>query len=328
MAKRSGFLLFFFFCCLHLQSVNGELLSSEYYRESCPNVDRIVKNVVTQKLLEAPTTAAGALRLFFHDCFVEGCDASVLVASSEKNVAERDAEINLSLPGDGFDVFFRAKRALEWQCPGIVSCADVMAIATRDLVQLVGGPEWEVYKGRKDGKMSKASRVAGNLPLVNQTIDQLISLFNSKGLSIQDMVALSGAHTIGFAHCNEFMPRIYNFNKTFEIDPAMDQAYALSLRSPCPQKGIDPTIVANNDISTPTTFDNAYYRNLQKGLGLLGSDQGLYANPKTRGYVEAFAKDQQLFFDYFVKAMHKLGGLGVKMGGQGEVRRDCGFFNG
>ncbi|KAL3591693.1 hypothetical protein D5086_010333 [Populus alba] len=48
--------------------------------------------------------------------------------------AESDAEINLSLTGDGYDVFSRAKRASELQCPGIVSCANVMAIASRDLV--------------------------------------------------------------------------------------------------------------------------------------------------------------------------------------------------
>ena len=61
----------------------------------------------------------------------------MLIASSNTNKAERDADINLSLPGDGYEVFFRAKRALELQCPGVVSCADVMAIATRDLLNLV-----------------------------------------------------------------------------------------------------------------------------------------------------------------------------------------------
>lgn len=67
----------------------------------------------------------------------QGCDASILIASTDNNTAERDAEINLSLPGDGYDVFFRAKRAVELQCPGVVSCADVMTITTRDLVNLV-----------------------------------------------------------------------------------------------------------------------------------------------------------------------------------------------
>ncbi|XWS54375.1 hypothetical protein CRYUN_Cryun10bG0084800 [Craigia yunnanensis] len=127
-----------------------------FYNKSCPNVERIIHNVVSQKLLEAPVTSAGALRILFHDCFVEGCDASVLIASSKSNKAERDSEINLSLPGDGYEVFFRAKRAVELQCPGVVSCADVMAIATRDLVNLLlglnctgGRPKIGSAKGKK-----------------------------------------------------------------------------------------------------------------------------------------------------------------------------------
>ncbi|MCL7026008.1 hypothetical protein MKW94_028730 [Papaver nudicaule] len=283
-------------------------LSYDFYNKSCPNIERIVHNVVSQKLLEAPTTAAGALRLFFHDCFVEGCDASVLIASSSTNKAERDAEINLSLPGDGFDVFFRAKRALELQCPGIVSCADVMAIATRDLVNLVGGPRWEVQKGRRDGLYSKASR--------------------SKGLTALDMVALSGAHTIGLSHCKEYMSRIYAYNKTFAIDPSMNKDYAQSLRGPCPNNhNLDPNVVAFNDISTPFKFDNAYYKNLRKGLGLLETDQKLFTDSVTRRYVLYMAKDEQFFFSSFVSAMIKLGSIGVKVGADGEVRRDCGIVN-
>ncbi|XVF01747.1 hypothetical protein REPUB_Repub04eG0115400 [Reevesia pubescens] len=303
-------------------------LSYDFYNNSCPNVERIIHNVVSQKLIEAPVTAAGALRIFFHDCFVEGCDASVLIASSKSNKAERDSEINLSLPGDGYDVFFRAKRAVELQCPGVVSCADVMAIATRDLVNLVGGPRWEVQKGRRDGLVSKASRVAGNLPEANQTISQLISLFKSKGLSVLDMVALSGGHTIGFSHCREFMARIYSYNETLDIDPTMNQDYALSLRGPCPRKNLDPTVVALNDVTTPFIFDNAYYCNLQKGLGLLTTDQMLGVDRLTRSYVNLMARDQQIFFNSFVQAMMKMSKIGIKKGSNGEIRRDCGSFNG
>lgn len=49
---------------------NAEL-SYDFYSKSCPNVEKIIHTVVSQKLLEAPVTAAGALRIFFHDCFVE-----------------------------------------------------------------------------------------------------------------------------------------------------------------------------------------------------------------------------------------------------------------
>jgi peroxidase len=191
----------------------------------------------------------------------------------------------------------------------------------------VGGPRWEVKKGRRDGLISKASRVDGNLPQVNQTIPQLISLFKSKGLSTMDMVALSGGHTIGFSHCKEFMPRIYGYNSTFDIDPTMNQEYARTLRSPCPQRHLDPTVVALNDVTTPFIFDNAYYHNLKKGLGLLASDQMLVLDPLTRGYVDMMAADQQLFFNYFVESMIKLGQVGVKTGSDGEIRRRCDSFN-
>ena len=60
-----------------------------------------------------------------------------MVASTPGNKAEKDAGENLSLPGDGFDAVMRAKAAVEEACPAVVSCADILAITTRDLVGLV-----------------------------------------------------------------------------------------------------------------------------------------------------------------------------------------------
>lgn len=74
-------------------------LTTEYYKQSCPNFEKIITEIVTQKQISNPTTAAGMLRVFFHDCMVDGCDASVLISSNHLNKAERDSDINLSLPG-------------------------------------------------------------------------------------------------------------------------------------------------------------------------------------------------------------------------------------
>lgn len=57
--------------------------------------------------------------------------------SSPNGDAEKDAQDNLSLAGDGFDTVIKAKQAVERQCPGIVSCADILALAARDVVVLV-----------------------------------------------------------------------------------------------------------------------------------------------------------------------------------------------
>jgi peroxidase len=73
---------------------------------------------------------------------MQGCDASVIVASTANNTAEKDHPINLSLAGDGFDTVIRARAAVDAApgCRGKVSCADILAMATRDAIALVRTP--------------------------------------------------------------------------------------------------------------------------------------------------------------------------------------------
>lgn len=50
----------------------------------------------------------------------------------------------------------------------------------------------EVPMGRRDGRVSSASSVRSNIVDTSFTLDQMTELFNSKGLSLDDLVALSG----------------------------------------------------------------------------------------------------------------------------------------
>uniref|UniRef100_A0A7N0UWK8 Peroxidase n=1 Tax=Kalanchoe fedtschenkoi TaxID=63787 RepID=A0A7N0UWK8_KALFE len=272
-------------------------LSESYYQTTCPKFEQIVADVVTNKQISTPTTAAGALRLIVHDCFVEGCDASILISSNAFNTAERDAEINLALPGDAFDVVVRAKTAIELECPGVVSCADIVALATRNLVNMVGGPFYKVPFGRKDGLISQAACVEGNLPRTNWTMTQIINFFAAKGFTIGEMVALTGGHTIGFSHCKEFANRIFNFSPTSQYDPALNPKYAERLKQMCANYKVDTGMSAFNDVMTPGKFDNMYFQNLRNGLGLLTTDTELYADPRTRPFVDRYAEDQKAFFE-------------------------------
>ncbi|XP_068666450.1 peroxidase 55 [Aristolochia californica] len=304
--------------------VEGQL-SENFYALSCPNVEALVQQAVLNKLIQTFVTIPATLRLFFHDCFVEGCDASVMIASPNGD-AEKDAADNLSLAGDGFDTVIKAKEAVEAQCPGVVSCADILAIASRDVVVLAGGPTFNVELGRRDGLVSKASQVAGKLPEPDSDLDQLNSIFIRNNLTQTDMIALSGAHTVGFSHCNRFANRLYNFSSSSAVDPSLDSSYAEELVKACP-RDVDPSVAINMDPNTPQRFDNAYYQNVVQGKGLFTSDDVLFTDPASRPTVNDFATNPSDFNAAFTTAMIKLGRVGVKKGNEGEIRKDCSAFN-
>ncbi|XP_030461714.1 peroxidase 45 [Syzygium oleosum] len=306
-----------------LLSVVSAQLSTGFYQNTCPNVESLVRSAVTKKFQQTFVTAPATLRLYFHDCFVRGCDASVLIASPT-NTAEKDHPDDLSLAGDGFDTVIKAKAAVDSvpQCKNKVSCADILALATRDIVSLAGGPFYSVELGRRDGRISTEASVQRKLPQPGFNLDQLNTMFASNGLSQTDMIALSGAHTIGFSHCGKFSKRIYSFSPTSRIDPTLNFSYALQLRQMCPIN-VDPRIAINMDPTTPQTFDNAYFKNLQQGKGLFVSDQALFSDPRSRATVNLFASNNAAFQQAFITAITKMGRVGVKTGNQGEIRIDC-----
>ncbi|KAE8689393.1 Peroxidase 51 [Hibiscus syriacus] len=208
----------------------------------------------------------------------------------------------------------------------VVSCADILTIATRDVIALAGGPSFKVELGRRDGLISMASRVAGNLPEPNFNLTQLNAIFAKNNLNQTDMIALSGAHTLGFAHCTRFANRLYSFSQSSTIDPDLNSTYAQQLMQACPQN-VDPQIAINMDPVTPRTFDNSYFKNLVNRMGLFTSDEVLFTNKASQATVVDFANNPGNFNGAFIAAMRKLGRVGVKTGTAGQIRVDCTAFN-
>jgi len=206
---------------------------------------------------------------------------------------------------------------VEAVCPGVVSCADILAVAARDSVVALGGPSWTVLLGRRDSTASFPSETT-DLPAPTSSLQQLLSLFSNKNLDATDMVALSGAHTIGQAQCSNFNDHIYN-------DTNIDAAFATSLQANCPASG--STSLAPLDTMTPTTFDNDYYTNLMSQKGLLHSDQELFNNGSTDSTVSNFASSASAFTSAFTAAMVKMGNLSPLTGTDGEIRLACGIVN-
>ncbi|XP_024021412.1 peroxidase 47 [Morus notabilis] len=296
----------------------GGGLSMNYYTLSCPMAEFIVKNTVNAALQADPTLAAGLIRMHFHDCFIEGCDASILLDSTEDNTAEKDSPANLSLRG--YDVIDDAKDQLEQQCPGVVSCADILAMAARDAVFFAGGPVYDIPKGRKDGKRSKIEDTI-NLPSPTFNASQLISMFAHHGLTAQDMVALSGAHTLGVARCSSFKNRVTGSTP----DADLDSNFAKTLSKTC--SGGDNAEQAFD--ATRNDFDNLYFNALQRKAGLLSSDQTLFSSPRTSRFVNSYALNQAMFFFDFQQAMRKMGSLDIKFdhSSNAQVRANCRSIN-
>ncbi|KAL0381828.1 UNVERIFIED_CONTAM: Peroxidase 16 [Sesamum angustifolium] len=63
--------------------------------------------------------------------------------------------------------------------------------------------------------------------------------FAKNNLSQIDMIALSGAHTLGFSHCTRFANRLYSFSPSNPVDPTLNPTYAQQLMQECPQN-VDP----------------------------------------------------------------------------------------
>ncbi|KAG2396286.1 Cationic peroxidase [Vigna angularis] len=132
--------------------VSGQGTRVGFYSRTCPRAESIVKSTVRDHLKSDPSLAAGLLRLYFHDCFVQGCDASVLIEGPQ---TERTALPNLSLKGFESD-----------------------------------GLSWKVPTGRRDGRISQASE-ANNLPSPFDSVAILTQKFAAKGLNTQDLVVTS-----------------------------------------------------------------------------------------------------------------------------------------
>lgn len=287
-----------------------------FYHHSCPDVEHIIYNSMRKSYKNDSTVAPGVLRLAYHDCFVRGCDASLLLDGSS---TEKTATINGGLRG--FEAIDAAKEAVEEACPGVVSCTDVLQFAVRDTVLLTGGQGWTVPAGRRDGKVSRASEVAANLLTPNNTVPALLQAFQKKGLSAAQMVALAGAHTIGQAPCLTFDDRLHGA----KVDPTLPAHFASDLKKKCPMAGINSTRV-NLDLVSPTKFDSQYFKNIVNKLGLLTSDQSMWVDSRTKAQVRANA-NSNTFNSNFGKAMVALSKVDVLTGTSGEIRRQCRYVN-
>ncbi|XP_076923216.1 cationic peroxidase 1-like [Bidens hawaiensis] len=300
-------LLTYALCLLVLFTTCSCQLSANFYAKTCPNFQSIIKKTVNEAMSKEARMGASLLRLHFHDCFVNGCDASVLLDDTANFRGEKTAGPNRNSI-KGFNVIDTIKTKLERQCPGVVSCADILSAAARDSVVALGGPSWKVLFGRRDSTRASFSDANSNLPSPGSSLRDLISSFSNQGFSAKEMIALSGSHTIGQARCTVFRDRVYN-------DNSINSSFAISLRAKCPSSGGDNNLSPLD--SSAKSFDNRYYKDLISQRGLLHSDQELFNGGSADAQVRTYSSNAKAFSRDFASAMVKMSNLSPLTGSRG-----------
>ncbi|KEH38859.1 putative peroxidase [Medicago truncatula] len=298
-------------------STNAQLVNN-FYGRTCPSLQTIVRREMANAIKTEARIGASILRLFFHDCFVNGCDGSILLDDTATFTGEKNAAPNKN-SARGFEVIDTIKTSVEASCNATVSCADILALAARDGVFLLGGPTWVVPLGRRDARTASQSAANSQIPSPFSDLSTLTKMFTDKGLTASDLTVLSGAHTIGQGECQFFRNRIYN-------ETNIDTNFATLRKLNCPLSGGD-TNLAPLDTLTPTNFDNNYYKNLVASKGLFHSDQALFNNGSQDNLVRSYSTNGATFRRDFAVAMVKLSKINPLTGTNGEIRKNCRLVN-
>ncbi|KAF6988618.1 hypothetical protein CFC21_006117 [Triticum aestivum] len=313
-------------------------LSYGYHANSCPQLQDIVWPIVESAVLGEVAIAAGLLRIFFHDCFPQGCDASVLLTGPN---SERDLPPNQTLQPRAMQLIEDVRVKVHAACGATVSCADIIALATRDAVFVVrahvgrcsctvqqkhlptslakepmqaGESEmfyfYDLPLGRFDSLEPANSSAVFDLPQSTADANTLINVFKSRNLEPIDLVALSGAHTVGKAQCS-------SFNNRFSEDADFARRLAANCSS-------DPNRLQDLDVETPIVLDNQYFKNLMEGKGVFTSDQVLISDGRTDWAVKGLAENKYWFYSQFRDSLVKLSQY-QPGGNVGEIRRNSCF---
>ncbi|PKA63727.1 Peroxidase 42 [Apostasia shenzhenica] len=328
MTASAPSLIFFFLALSALSSIcNGAEstssgLAMNFYKESCPQAEDIIREQVKLLYKRHKNTAFSWLRNLFHDCAVQSCDASLLLDSTRKTLSEKETDRSFGMRN--FRYLEDIKDAVERECPGVVSCADILVLSARDGIIALGGPYIPLKTGRRDGKKSRSDVLEQYLPDHNESISSVLDKFATIGIDIPGVVALLGAHSVGRTHCVKLVHRLYP-----EVDPSLNPDHVPHMMKKCPDSIPDPKAVqyVRNDRGTPMKLDNNYYLNILDNKGLLLVDHQLAHDPRTRPFVKKMAQSQDYFFTHFSRAIALLSENNPLTGEQGEVRHHCNLAN-
>jgi len=185
-----------------------------------------------------------------------------------------------------------------------VSMADIWALAGCAGCEFLGGPKIDFSFGRTDDADGSKCPMPGRLPDASQGAEHIRDVFGRMGFNDKEMVALSGAHTLGRCH-----PARSGFDGPWTHNPLKfdNTYYKLLLSMKWVPKQWDGPLQYEDEVSGE--------------LMMLPTDLALVTDPEFRKYVEIYAADEGRFFSDFADAFGKLIALGAKQEPKVEMTR-------
>eukprot|EP00245_Coleochaete_scutata_P009740 TRINITY_DN3283_c0_g1_i1.p1 TRINITY_DN3283_c0_g1~~TRINITY_DN3283_c0_g1_i1.p1 ORF type:complete len:286 (+),score=52.74 TRINITY_DN3283_c0_g1_i1:97-954(+) len=240
------------------------LVVDDAYRKSIEKARQLLRGLISEK-----HCAPIMLRLAWHDAGTY--DVHTRTGGPNGSI-KAEKELNHGA-NNGLVIAVQLCESIKEKVP-TVSYADLYQLAGVVAVEITGGPTIDYQPGRRD---SLAVPPEGRLPDAKQGAPHLRDIFHRMGLSDQDIVALSGAHTLGRAHKE--------------------------------RSGFEGAWTRE-----PLKFDNSYFIELldmeSKGLLKLPTDKCLVEDRAFKPFVERYAKDQDEFFRDYAVSHKKLSELG------------------
>ncbi|URE43443.1 Peroxidase [Musa troglodytarum] len=178
-----------------------------------------------------------------------------------------------------------------------ITYADLFQLASATAIEEAGGPKIPMKYGRVDVSGPEQCPEEGRLPDAGppSPAGHLRNVFYRMGLDDKEIVALSGAHTLGRSR-----PERSGWGKA-ETKYTKD--------GPGAPGGQSWTVQW-------LKFDNSYFRDIKQGkdedLLILPTDAVLFEDSHFKAYAEKYAEDQDAFFKDYAEAHAKLSNLGAK----------------
>ncbi|KAI1353870.1 peroxiredoxin [Xylaria sp. FL0043] len=205
------------------------------------------------------------------------------------------------------------KKAHPW-----ITYADLWTLAAIVAIEAMGGPKIPWQGGRTDFSEADAARIPprGRLPDGAQGAEHLRSIFGRMGFDDREIVALSGAHSLGRCHVDRsgFEGKWVNNPTRFS-----NQYFRVLLAN---EKEWRPKTLANGVaqfVYVEEPVEGEEGEEPIEGLMMLPTDMSLLSDPSFRVWVERYAEDKELFFKDFKAVFAKLLELGIKRDAQGNV---------